>query len=137
MREKKNEKIQKTLLSSERHRVDSTGESMPKRALDIRLKSQLYSLGGSVIVPELRFSIRHDDVSSTYTLQISKIQETDTGLYQCQVRNRAPSCISFVFSLPIKSNRSLDLPFYMLESRLALRCDAMRTLNQLVTRQTS
>ena len=41
--------------------------------------------GGSVIVPELRFSIRHDDISSTYTLQISKIQETDTGLYQCQV----------------------------------------------------
>ncbi|XP_022705561.1 lachesin-like [Varroa jacobsoni] len=49
----------------------------------------IISTGGSVIVPELRFSIRHDDVSSTFSLLISKIQETDTGLYQCQVATSA------------------------------------------------
>lgn len=43
------------------------------------------SRDAALSVLDNRYSIRHDDSSSTYTLQISKIQETDTGNYQCQV----------------------------------------------------
>lgn len=35
--------------------------------------------------PDNRFSIRHDRASYTYTLQLSKVRETDSGFYQCQV----------------------------------------------------
>lgn len=43
------------------------------------------SKDAALSVYDNRYSIRHDDSSSTYTLQVSKIQETDTGAYQCQV----------------------------------------------------
>lgn len=43
------------------------------------------SKAASLSIPDNRYSIRHDDASSTYTLQISKIQEIDAGIYQCQV----------------------------------------------------
>nr|QHB15674.1 catalase-like protein [Bemisia tabaci] len=43
------------------------------------------SSGSSLIVRDSRFALRHDVSSSTYTLQIKDIQETDAGLYQCQV----------------------------------------------------
>lgn len=45
----------------------------------------IISSSSTQIVPDQRYSIRHDEASSTYTLQITKIQETDTGRYQCQV----------------------------------------------------
>lgn len=43
------------------------------------------SRDAALTVLDNRYSIRHDDSSSTYTLQISKIQDIDTGAYQCQV----------------------------------------------------
>ncbi|XP_028967132.1 lachesin [Galendromus occidentalis] len=43
------------------------------------------STGSSQIVPDQRFSIRHDATTSSYTLQITKLQETDGGIYQCRV----------------------------------------------------
>ncbi|KAH9367302.1 hypothetical protein HPB48_011923 [Haemaphysalis longicornis] len=43
------------------------------------------SSGSKAVVPDQRFSIRHDEGSNTYTLQITKLQETDSGLYQCQI----------------------------------------------------
>lgn len=43
------------------------------------------SKDAALTVLDNRYSIRHDDSSSTYTLQVSKIQEIDTGTYQCQV----------------------------------------------------
>lgn len=43
------------------------------------------STGSSLIIPDGRFSLRYDTASSTYTLQIKDIQETDAGYYQCQV----------------------------------------------------
>lgn len=43
------------------------------------------SKGSSLSIPDNRYSIRHDEASSTYTLQLSKIQEIDSGIYQCQV----------------------------------------------------
>lgn len=46
----------------------------------------IISSSSTQIVPDQRYSIRHDEASSTYTLQITKIQETDTGRYQCQVQ---------------------------------------------------
>ncbi|KAJ6215664.1 hypothetical protein RDWZM_010164 [Blomia tropicalis] len=43
------------------------------------------SKGASLSIPDNRYSVRHDDASSTYTLQITKIQEVDAGIYQCMV----------------------------------------------------
>lgn len=43
------------------------------------------SRDATLTVLDNRYSIRHDESSLTYTLQISKIQDTDTGTYQCQV----------------------------------------------------
>lgn len=43
------------------------------------------SRDAALTVLDNRYSIRHDDSSSTYTLQVSKIQDTDAGTYQCQV----------------------------------------------------
>ncbi|KAK4878711.1 hypothetical protein RN001_011217 [Aquatica leii] len=43
------------------------------------------STGSSLILHDSRFALRYDQASSTYTLQIKDIQETDAGFYQCQV----------------------------------------------------
>lgn len=43
------------------------------------------STNGALIVKDSRFAIRYDQASSTYTLQIKDIQETDAGFYVCQV----------------------------------------------------
>uniref|UniRef100_A0A1B6E1A0 Ig-like domain-containing protein n=1 Tax=Clastoptera arizonana TaxID=38151 RepID=A0A1B6E1A0_9HEMI len=43
------------------------------------------STGSSLIIPDGRFSLRYDTASSSYTLQIKDIQETDAAKYQCQV----------------------------------------------------
>lgn len=43
------------------------------------------SAGSNLIVKDSRFSLRYDQASSTYTLQIKDIQENDAGKYQCQV----------------------------------------------------
>ncbi|KAK2727896.1 lachesin-like [Artemia franciscana] len=43
------------------------------------------STGSTLIVKDSRFSLRYDQASSTYTLQIKDIQENDAGKYQCQV----------------------------------------------------
>lgn len=43
------------------------------------------SRDAALTVLDNRYSIRHDDSSSTYTLQVSKIQDVDNGNYQCQV----------------------------------------------------
>lgn len=51
-----------------------------------------------------RYSIRHDPSSSTYTLQLSKIQEVDSGVYQCQVilsgSSRVSSNTRLIVSVP-------------------------------------
>lgn len=52
------------------------------------------SRDAALTVFDNRYSIRHDDSSSTYTLQVSKIQDTDTGTYQCQVITSATSQIT-------------------------------------------
>lgn len=52
------------------------------------------SRDAALTVQDNRYSIRHDDSSSTYTLQVSKIQDTDTGTYQCQVVTSATSRIT-------------------------------------------
>jgi neuronal growth regulator 1 len=43
------------------------------------------STGSSLVIKDSRFALRFDGASSTYTLQIKDIQETDTGIYQCEV----------------------------------------------------
>lgn len=43
------------------------------------------STGSSLVIKDSRFALRYDGASSTYTLQIKDIQETDAGIYQCEV----------------------------------------------------
>ncbi|KAF8795911.1 Lachesin like protein [Argiope bruennichi] len=43
------------------------------------------SSGTHQIVPGNRYSVRFDDGTGTYTLAISKLQEIDAGLYECQI----------------------------------------------------
>lgn len=50
-----------------------------------RSDSVFLSTGSSLVIKDSRFSLRYDQSSSTYTLQIKDIQETDAGIYQCQV----------------------------------------------------
>lgn len=43
------------------------------------------STGSTMVLKDSRFSLRHDQASTTYTLQIKDLQETDAGRYQCEV----------------------------------------------------
>lgn len=43
------------------------------------------STGSSLVIKDSRFALRFDGASSTYTLQIKDIQETDAGVYQCKL----------------------------------------------------
>lgn len=73
------------------------------------------SRDAALTVLDNRYSIRHDDSSSTYTLQVSKIQEVDTGAYQCQVvtsvtsRITADTFISVKIPPLISDNSSREL----------------------------
>ena len=44
------------------------------------------SSGTSLLLPNHRFNVDLDKTTSTYTLRIRDIQETDGAIYQCQVR---------------------------------------------------
>ncbi|XP_037916668.1 LOW QUALITY PROTEIN: lachesin-like [Hermetia illucens] len=48
-------------------------------------KPVFLSTGSTLVIKDSRFSLRHDPNSSTFKLQIKDIQETDAGVYQCQV----------------------------------------------------
>lgn len=50
-----------------------------------RSDSVFLSTGSSLVIKDSRFALRYDPSSSTYTLQVKDIQETDAGIYQCQV----------------------------------------------------
>lgn len=50
-----------------------------------RADSVFLSTGSALIIKDSRFSLRYDPSSSTYTLQIKDMQETDAGVYECQV----------------------------------------------------
>lgn len=43
------------------------------------------STGSALVLKDSRFALRFDPSSSSYILQIKDIQETDAGIYQCQV----------------------------------------------------
>ncbi|XP_001945161.1 lachesin [Acyrthosiphon pisum] len=45
----------------------------------------MLSSGSTLIIKDSRFSLRQDIDSTSYTLQIKDIQETDAGYYRCQV----------------------------------------------------
>jgi len=45
----------------------------------------ILSTGSTLIIKDSRFSLRQDIDSTSYTLQIKDIQETDAGFYRCQV----------------------------------------------------
>lgn len=43
------------------------------------------STGSTMVLKDSRFALRHDQASTTYTLQIKDLQETDAGQYQCEI----------------------------------------------------
>ncbi|XP_022691274.1 lachesin-like isoform X2 [Varroa jacobsoni] len=74
-------------------------------------KFMFISSGSTQIVPDQRFSIRHDATTSSYTLQVTKLQETDGGIYQCRVILSQTSILShdvrlFIRVPPIISDNS-------------------------------
>jgi len=62
------------------------------------------SSGSGMIIRENRFSMRYDPASSTYTLQVKDIQESDVGDYQCQVviniSNKITADVSLLVRIP-------------------------------------
>lgn len=50
-----------------------------------RFDSVFISNSASLVLKDSRFALRYDTSSSTYTLQIKDLQETDAGKYECQV----------------------------------------------------
>jgi neuronal growth regulator 1 len=62
------------------------------------------STGSTVIIRDNRFSLRYDMASSTYTLQVKDIQESDVGWYQCQVvisiSNKITADVSVLVRIP-------------------------------------
>lgn len=50
-----------------------------------RFDSVFISNSASLVLKDSRFALRYDVSSSTYTLQIKDLQETDAGKYECQV----------------------------------------------------
>jgi len=60
------------------------------------------SSGSNLIVKDSRFSLRYDQSSSTYTLQIKDIQENDQGKYQCQVLLTVTEKISADVSVSVR-----------------------------------
>lgn len=50
-----------------------------------RTDTVFLSTGTSLVIKDTRFGLHYDIATSTYTLQIKDIQETDAGLYSCQV----------------------------------------------------
>lgn len=49
-----------------------------------RADSVFLSVGSALITKNSRYSIHYDESSTTYTLQIKDIKETDAGVYECQ-----------------------------------------------------
>ena len=47
--------------------------------------------GTTMILKDPRFGIDFDESTSTYTLRIADVQETDGATYQCQVHHRSLS----------------------------------------------
>ncbi|XP_026466917.1 lachesin-like [Ctenocephalides felis] len=60
------------------------------------------STGSTLIIKDSRFSLRFDDASSTYILQIKDLQETDAGIYQCQVLISATNSINAEVDLQVR-----------------------------------
>lgn len=60
------------------------------------------STGSTLVIKDSRFSLRYDPKSSTYKLQIKDIQETDAGVYQCQVVISVVSKITAEVTLSVR-----------------------------------
>ncbi|OXU21667.1 hypothetical protein TSAR_011671 [Trichomalopsis sarcophagae] len=60
------------------------------------------STNTALIIRDSRFAIRSDPSSSTYTLQIKDIQETDAGFYLCQILISTSSKISAEVELQVR-----------------------------------
>ncbi|KAI1286821.1 Lachesin [Halotydeus destructor] len=87
------------------------------------------SKGSSLSIPDNRYSIRHDEASSTYTLQLSKIQEVDSGNYQCQVVISATSRVTAVVHVqvniaPVISDNSTRTVITSTGASISLHCYA-------------
>lgn len=55
------------------------------KTLSRRGQSAYLSTGSSLVIRDSRFELRYEPSSSTYTLRIKDVKESDTGIYQCQI----------------------------------------------------
>ncbi|GAU88574.1 hypothetical protein RvY_01253-2 [Ramazzottius varieornatus] len=68
----------------------------------IRLPDTPLTIRGSKIVPDNRYSIRYDESSMTYLLQIQDLQESDDGIYRCQVQVTSTTKVTAEVPLSIR-----------------------------------
>ncbi|OQV13351.1 Lachesin [Hypsibius exemplaris] len=68
----------------------------------IRLPDTPLSFRGSRIVPDNRYSVRYDESSMTFLLQIQDLQESDEGKYQCQVQVTSTNKVTAEVELAIR-----------------------------------
>ncbi|KYN44018.1 Lachesin [Trachymyrmex septentrionalis] len=60
------------------------------------------STGTALIIRDSRFALKHDIASSSYTLQIKDIQETDAGRYQCRIQISVSNLVSAEVELSVR-----------------------------------
>ena len=66
-------------------------------------ESILISSDTTPIIRDSRFSLRYDSASTTYTLQIKDIQDSDAGVYKCQILISQNSQVSREVRLQVHS----------------------------------
>ncbi|XP_037072821.1 lachesin-like [Pollicipes pollicipes] len=92
-------------------------------------KDVIISTKSILIARESRFALRHDPGSSTYTLQISDIQETDQATYECRCQINLQTSVSGTVRLsvrlpPVISDNSTRSVIASEKERVVLSCYA-------------
>ncbi|XP_065205504.1 lachesin-like [Planococcus citri] len=92
-------------------------------------ESILLSSDTTPIIRDSRYSLRYDSASTTYTLQIKDIQESDAGVYKCQILISQNSQVSRevrlqVFSPPTFYDNSSSTVVVSERNAVHLKCYA-------------
>lgn len=92
-------------------------------------ESILLSSDTTPIIRDSRFSLRYDSASTTYTLQIKDIQDSDAGLYKCQILMSQSHQVSrevrlLVYSPPIFFDNSSSTVVVSEHNPVRLECYA-------------
>lgn len=69
-------------------------EGYPVSWTKLQPQQTFISKGKAIVVPGNRHQLIYNEKDSTYTLLISKVQETDVGLYRCEITTGVNSNVS-------------------------------------------